>query len=177
MQKEVGVKITAENKNGLLFFKEVAKYFMDFLETDFHKRKLPRRSIKYRDGDNLLIGVNLQKYETFNRLILELIQKNFDKEVLGQLEKGVHKTTLPKNLLELIQLQVGKIQASQITNVVDDIADEIEKSGTLHAEEYDVALSSSVEAAAQIIHSELVSPFIKSIEKPLQNLHLGEEDE
>lgn len=168
---------TETSASGLLFFKEVAKYFMDFLETDFHKRKLPRRSIKYRDGDNLLIGLNLQKYESFNKLVLELIQKNFDKDVLGQLEKGVHKTTLPKNLLELIQLQVGKIQASQITSVVDDIADEIEKSGTLHAEEYDIALSSSVEAAAQIIHSELVDPFIKSIEKPLQNLHLGEEDD
>lgn len=162
---------------GLLFFKEVAKYFMDFLETDFHKRKLPRRSIKYRDGDNLLIGLNLQKYDTFNQLVLELIQKNFDKNVLGQLEKGVHKTTLPKNLLDLIQLQVGKIQASQIASVISDIANEIEKSGTLHAEEYDVALSSSIEAAAQIIHNELVNPFIKSIEKPLQNLHLGEEDD
>ncbi len=28
--------LTKENADGLLFFKEVAKYFMDFLETDFH---------------------------------------------------------------------------------------------------------------------------------------------
>jgi len=33
------VKEKTENKNGLVFVKEVAKYFMDFLETDFHKRK------------------------------------------------------------------------------------------------------------------------------------------
>ena len=49
-------------KNPLLFIKEVAKYFMDFLETDFHKHKFPRRSIKLRNNDNLLIGLNLQKY-------------------------------------------------------------------------------------------------------------------
>ena len=35
---------------GLAFIKEVAKYFMDFLETDFHKRKNPRRSVKLRNG-------------------------------------------------------------------------------------------------------------------------------
>ena len=33
--------IKIEDKNGLAFIKEVAKYFMDFLETDFHKRKSP----------------------------------------------------------------------------------------------------------------------------------------
>src|SRR3990167_9626806 len=96
-------------KDGLVFIKEVAKYFMDFLETDFHKHKLPRRSIKFRNNDNLLVGLNLQKYETFNALILELISKNFDKDVLNKISKGIYKTSLPKNLLELIKLQIGKI--------------------------------------------------------------------
>lgn len=31
-----------KNNGNLIFIKEVAKYFMDFLETDFHKRKAPR---------------------------------------------------------------------------------------------------------------------------------------
>ena len=47
------------------FIKEIAKYFMDFLETDFHKRRLPRRSVKYKNNDNLLIGINLTKYPKF----------------------------------------------------------------------------------------------------------------
>jgi len=36
-------KTKIEDKNGLAFIKEVAKYFMDFLETDFHKRKNPKK--------------------------------------------------------------------------------------------------------------------------------------
>ncbi len=35
--------ITTEDKNGLAFIKEVAKYFMDFLETDFHKKKSKKK--------------------------------------------------------------------------------------------------------------------------------------
>jgi hypothetical protein len=49
--------------NGLTYLKEVAKYFMDFLETDFHKRKNPRRTVKQRNEDNLLIGIRLDKYQ------------------------------------------------------------------------------------------------------------------
>jgi hypothetical protein len=38
--------------SGFLIIKEIAKYFMDFLETDFHKHRLPRRSIKTGTGRN-----------------------------------------------------------------------------------------------------------------------------
>ena len=48
-----------KNPMPLEFIKEVAKYFMDFLETDFHKRKQPKRSVHTRNSDNLLIGLNL----------------------------------------------------------------------------------------------------------------------
>jgi len=163
-------------KDGLVFIKEVAKYFMDFLETDFHKHKLPRRGIKFRNNDNLLIGLNLQKYPSFNKLTPKLINKGFDKDVLNKVEKGVYKTNLPKNLLDLIKLQINKISNAEVVAITERIADEIEKAGTLHAKEYDVALTSSIEEAAKIIRSELVHPFVESIEKPLQNLNLGDED-
>lgn len=162
--------------DGLLFIKEVAKYFMDFLETDFHRRKFPRRSIKFRNNDNLLIGLNLQKYETFNKLILELINKNFDKSVVDKISKNVYKTSLPKNLVELIKLQISKISSTQINGLISKVADEVEKAGTLYEKEYDQALTTCVEASARLIKEELVSPFIQSIEKTLTNLNLGDED-
>lgn len=167
---------TNQEPDQLSFFKEVAKYFMDFLETDFHKRKFPRRTVKSRDSDNLLVGLNLQKYPNFNKLVWRLITKNFDKSVLDKIEKGVYKTTLPKNLLDLIKLQIGKINAAKVTGLITDIATEIEKSGTLHEKEYDVALTTAIGAADRIVRAELVQPFIESIKKPLQNLNLGDED-
>jgi len=168
---------TKDIKRGsLLFIKEVAKYFMDFLETDFHKHKFPRRSIKFRNNDNLLIGLNLQKYPSFNKLVPKLISKGFDKDVINKVEKGVYKTNLPKNLLDLIRLQIGKVTSAEVNAVTETMAHEIEKAGTLYAKEYDVALTNSVEEASKIIRNELVHPFIESVEKPLQNLSLGDED-
>lgn len=162
--------------NGLNFIKEIAKYFMDFLETDFHKHRLPRRAIKFRNNDNLLIGLNLQKYPSFSNLASKLISKGFEKDILSKVGKGIYKTNLPKNLLDLIKLQVNKISNAEINVITEKVASEIEKEGTLYAKEYDVALTNSVEEATKIIRSKLVHPFVESIEKPLQNLNLGDED-
>jgi hypothetical protein len=157
MMEKSRMKTQEEQKSGsLVFIKEVAKYFMDFLETDFHKQRLPRRGIKFRNNDNLLIGLNLQKYPSFNKLTSKLINNGFDKNILNNIEKGVYKTNLPKNLLDLIMLQIGKITNEQANALIKRISNEIEKSGTLYAKEYDVALTKSIEDAENIIREELV---------------------
>src|SRR3989339_2073228 len=92
-----------DNTNGLAFIKEVAKYFMDFLETDFHKRKNPKRSVQLRSGNNLLIGLNLNKYPAFASLVWKAINHSFDKSALNGIPKGVYRTNIPKNLLDLIE--------------------------------------------------------------------------
>jgi len=64
-------KNTSDTKNSsFAFIKSVAKYFMDFLETDFHKRRNPKRSVKSKNSDNLLVGLNLNKYPSFNPTIM-----------------------------------------------------------------------------------------------------------
>jgi hypothetical protein len=40
---ESNKQVPSDERNPLLFIKEVAKYFMDFLETDFHKQRSPKR--------------------------------------------------------------------------------------------------------------------------------------
>lgn len=73
--------ITAQAKNELLFIKEIAKYFMDFLETDFHKRRNPKRSVKLRNEDNLLLGLNLSKYKDFASQIWKHAVQGFTQSV------------------------------------------------------------------------------------------------
>ena len=167
-----------ENKNGnLIFIKEVAKYFMDFLETDFHKRRMPRRSIKTRNNDNLLIGINLQKYASLTKRVLTLISKSFDTNKSPFLiQKGAYTTTLPKNLIDLIQLQIENITTDQIDNLIVNIAEQIEKAKTFQATEYDVALSNSEVEVSKIIQSELVIPFIEEIKTSLEKLNFGDDN-
>ena len=178
-KKEAKKKIQLKNdtnQGDLLFIKEVAKYFMDFLETDFHKRRNPKRSIQLRSNSNLLIGLNLNKYPSFNNIVWKAINHAFDKNILNTIQKGVYRTNIPKNLLDLVKLQSEKINNKQIAKMLEQIAEEIEKSATLYKKEYDQALSVSLEAVAKIIKADLVLPFINNLEKPLENLNLGDEN-
>jgi len=170
------IKEKTENKNGLVFVKEVAKYFMDFLETDFHKRKNPKRSIQLRSNNNLLIGLNLNKYPSFNNIVWKAINHAFDKNILNTIQKGVYRTNIPKNLLDLVKLQSEKINDKQIERILEQSAEEIEKSAAIYKKEYDQALSISLKAVAKIIKNNLVLPFISNLEKPLENLNLGDEN-
>lgn len=163
-------------KDGLLFIKEVAKYFMDFLETDFHKRRNPKRSVQFRNASNLLIGLNLSKYPSFNALVWKAVVHGFEHNILNTIQAGVYRTNIPKNLLGLIGLHIGKIKPKQISEVIDKLAEEIEKSTTSHLKEYDQALTNSLEVTEKVIKAELVLPLINNLEKPLENLGLGDEN-
>ena len=69
--KSGGVK-----NNVNVFIAEVARYFRDFLETNFHKRRMPKRSIKYRNDKNLLLGLRLSKYPRISKKFWKIINDN-----------------------------------------------------------------------------------------------------
>ena len=159
----------------LLFFKEVAKYFMDFLETDFHKRHTPKRAVRFRNADNLLTGLQLTKYSTFNSILWRFIRSGFSNG-LNHIGKGEYRTSIPKNLLELVHLQVGKISSDQISGVLAKIAEDLEQVAILHVKEYDQAVSLAIESTTNHIRADIVKPLLDTVEKPIQNLDLGDEN-
>ena len=162
------------NKKGLYFIKEVAKYFMDFLETDFHKRRTPKRNIVTNNASNLHVGINLGKYSNFNEYVWGKIQKSFSGDL--KIKKGQYKTTIPKNLLDLISLNIQKIAQKQINRILSEISDVIENNATLYKKEFNKALNITLESVNGILKKELVLPLISNIEKSLEEMDLGDEN-
>lgn len=161
--------------NSLIFIRGVAKYFMDFLETDFHKRRYPKRSIKLRNNDNLLIGLVLSKYPSFYKLVWKAIQNSFSKNAIQDIKKGEHKANIPKNLVDLIKLQTNKITKKTLSNIIVKVSDKIENNAVFYKDEFDKALNSSFDESATIISHNLVVPFVNNLIKPLENLKIGDE--
>src|SRR5580698_1254049 len=89
-------------RSPLLFIREVAKYFMDFLETDFHKQRAPKRAIRFRDANGLLVGINLKKYSTFGSKIWYLTSRGFARSLVNEIGRGAYRTEVPRTLVELI---------------------------------------------------------------------------
>lgn len=176
LEKNNHNNLASSPMNIIPFIKDVSKYFMDFLETDFHKRRNPKRGVQFRNSNNLLVGLSLGKYPSFNNQVWKLISHTFKADSLNSIRKGVYKTTISGNLLDLVKLQVGKITQKQIKQTIESISIEIESLAVLHKDDYDTAQNSSIDSASTIVRNNLVLPFIKNIEKPVENSKLGDEN-
>ena len=161
--------------NGLVYLKEVAKYFMDFLETDFHKRKNPRRTIKLRNDENLILGIKLEKYPKLNDVIRKSIRDSFNSKSLKQIAKGNYTSPIYSNLLDLINHQLKRLDGNVTDELAERIASIIEKSSILYKAEFNQALNTALVDASIAIKEVLVSPFIVNISKSLKDAALGDE--
>jgi superfamily I DNA and/or RNA helicase len=168
---------TKASAGTLEFFREVTKYFMDFLETDFHKRRAPKRSVKTRNADNLVVGLSLKKYDTFYSVISKYIAGGFSPDVTIQIKKAQHKTKLPKNVVDLIDLQISKITKSEFENLLNSIALRVEQEAALNADDFELARNMTLETAGTSFYTDILRPFITSLEKPLTNNELGDQDQ
>ena len=100
--------MNSETPNTKEFIKAVVTYFMDFLETDFHKRKNPRRVVKLKNEDNLTVGLNLLKYPRFKEWVRKQFSIGLKQDLTVKIDRGVYTTTLPESLLELIKINSEK---------------------------------------------------------------------
>ena len=167
-------EVNEETRYNLKFVKEIAKYFMDFLETDFHKRRNPKRSIQFQNKNNLRVGINLSKYNNFNNLVFKLIPQVFSKSI--QLKKGKYRTNVPKNLLDIIKYQTENITEKQINIVLNKINNEIKENCINYQNNFEQTSATILENVLLIIKENLVLPFVNQLEIPLEKLELGDEN-
>jgi len=157
------------------FTKQLAKYFMDFLETDFHKRRNPKRYIKLRDNNNLLVGLNLNKYKTYGKKINKIISEVFDNKISIDIKKGIHKTNIPQDLINLIRLQVLNISREQIASIITKIKKLIDETILTYDKKYSMISNIIFKGTRKIIKEELVIPLVLNVESTIEDLHLGDE--
>jgi hypothetical protein len=165
----------AEQSDPLKFVKELAMYYMDFLETDFHRHKNPKRSVRLRNSDNLLVGINLARYPAFVQAAWKVILSGFTKDTLAEIRKGTFRTAFPGALLQLIELEVDKLSDKQLEYLRATVGGDILRLSKVHRTDYDKALTLTIEAVGTRIRANLLSPFMSHIRKPLERLDLGDE--
>ncbi len=157
------------------FVKEVGRYFLDFLETDFHKRKLPRRSIKLHNDKGLLTGFNISKYPSFYKIAYKLLQSAFRGDSLT-IQKGVYKADIPKSLLDIIKKQINKVTDSTVTALIKDLDNSVQQASIKYKRDYLEAFNAVMENASLVFKKHIVLNLVKSIETPLENNGLADEN-
>lgn len=169
-------KITkSENIKTTSFVKEVAKYFMNFLETDFKKRRIPKRNVIQKTQKGLKVGIDLEKYPKLKKNLLSLLNSGFKKESL-QIKKGEYVNNVPKNLFNLIEAKIKKLSKKDIDKVFNKIENMLEEKMVLYAKEYDKFLEESKEETKNIFSRSLIIPLLDDLDKPLENLDIADEN-
>ncbi|MFC1495812.1 AAA domain-containing protein [Candidatus Margulisiibacteriota bacterium] len=163
------------NNPQLGFVKDVAKYFMNFLETDFKKRRLPKRNTIQKTQKGLRVGIDLEKYPKLKKTLLKHFNNGFNKEDL-LIRKGAYTGAIPKTLLNLIYDKIKKLSTNDLHAAFKKIQKMAEEKIVLFSKEYDKYLEESIEETKNIIANSVVLPFLDDLDKPLENLEIADEN-
>jgi len=157
------------------FVKEVAKYFMNFLDTDFKKGRIPKRNTVQNTQKNLKVGINLKKYPTLKYKLLTILNEGFIKSELS-LKRGDYTSKIPEIFSCLITNKISDISQGDIENVIDKIQKTIKENVIYFALEYDKYLEETKEQTKSIFKTKLILPFLDELDKPLENLDITDEN-
>lgn len=165
--------VTQIQPNNLTFVREVARYFMDFLETDFHKRRNPKRSVHLHDNSNLLVGINLAKYPSFASVAWKALGQGFANSPI--VARGSHRTPLPDHLIDATRLRAKALyqqDADKIFSMAGKaILDALQEAG----KDYEKAVSESLKGVTEVIRARVANPLILDSRSSFERLGLGDE--
>jgi len=174
MEKEID-KTNIEENPALKFVKEVAKYFMNFLDTDFKKGRIPKRNTIQNTQKGLKVGFDLKKYPKLKNNLLTILNNGFEKEEL-KIKKGEYTTNIPDLFSFLIINKIEDISEENVEIVFIEIQKTIKENIINYTKEYDKFLEETIEQTKYIFTKNLILPFLDELDKPLENLDMADEN-
>jgi len=170
MTTALAVKTQPESQGIIPFVTEVASYFMDFLETDFHKVRNPKRFIQTRNSSNLQVCINLNKYKRYSPLVWKVIRNGFADDSLKELRRGTHTNQIPQSLLKLIQEQITLIEPESVEGIIGLFRNEIDLGLSKHPNDTTAAITFALDGIARTIREKFLAAFIENIREPLDRI-------
>jgi len=151
------------SKDGIAaFVSKLATYYMDFLETDFHKRRVPKRSITLRNNKNLRVGLNLAKYDTFQSSVLKVLESGLTQSL--SIPRGKYQAPLSPKIKDLITAHTRSISDELLAEVAACIATKVTDLANPRTTDISDALSRSQDSVTETIRSRIVTPFVRDVE-------------
>jgi hypothetical protein len=141
---------------------------MDFLETDFHKRRVPKRSVKFRNNKNLRVGLDLAKYDAFQSSLLKVIVSGMTRPL--SIPRGKYRAVVSQKVKDLIAAHTRSISDEVLAEVAASIATKITDLANPKTTDIGDALSRSQDSVTEAIRSKVVTPFVRDVEGLLHSI-------
>ena len=108
-----------ETKTG--FLKDICAYFRDFLDTDFKRQAVPKRSVTLKDAAGNLTGIDASKYPDLVNEVWRLLGKPIDDNPAFSLgvPRGKYRGRLKTALKELIDKHAQALSEDDLNTIAD----------------------------------------------------------
>lgn len=148
---------------------------MHFLDTDFKKRRVPKRNTIQKTQNDLTVCLDLAKFKKLKKVLYEQFHTGFEKDSII-IKKGEYTNVLPEHLMEFIHRQIKNLSKDDLELIFKNLQKLIEEYALLYAKEYDKYIEELFEETKNTLTRDLILNFLNSIDKPLDNLELADEN-
>jgi very-short-patch-repair endonuclease len=96
------------------FLSNIARYFRDFLDTDFKRQRLPKRQLQRADRSGNLTGITISKYPTLVLQIWKRLLEPIGNGLEIKIVRGRHKARINPQLSDLIEKYIDIIPTEKL---------------------------------------------------------------
>ncbi len=169
--KDWTTKAKTNHQGETSFVFAVAKYFMDFLETNFQKRRIPKRIIQTRNKKNLLVGLNTKKYFNFYLSLLQKLNSELGNAMSLTVSKGQHTVGLSGAIQSAVKNYSESIDGAKHETFLNNVADEIKTIIINNQNDAELAKTIALTRTQELCHAAFVQPLFEKIGSSLKSLY------
>ncbi len=154
-------------EHGAAFLKDLTRYYMDFLETDFHKRPLPKRYIRIRDSKGHLTGINLRKYENCRKAIWRFFTEEGTENSNLEIRRGQYKSRIKTSLKNFIDNNIEELKEDTLNETITQAVKDFREHKKKYRDDWDNFYEESLETIRNLVLRNIIRPLSEVLEKPL----------
>ena len=147
----------------------VARYYAEFLSTDFKSARLPKRVSERKNAKGMLVGADLSRYPALARRIHKALCGPAYELLSVEIKRGSYRSELPALVHSVVEGAIEQIDQDQLDTLVHKL---IERSSRLvTGGDMDVEIFRDVvmERITEIISRELIEPMMGNLREHLKN--------
>jgi len=172
----LGSTLVATEVGSQAFIREVAKYYRDFLETDFKRLRAPARQVRLRAANGASLGFNVRRFPGLYHEITELLNRAQADDARIEVRRGRFLARVTPRVQSLVRAQIEALPTDAYRTAINEAIVKIAKSAKDKAKDFDNFVDLAQDIIAQEVTKSVVRPVSKRVEASLEgNLFDAEE--
>ena len=156
------------------FIREVAKYYRDFLETDFKRQRAPARQVRLRAASGAALGFNVRRFPTLLADLSVLLAKPYEGDTKLEVRRGRYLARVTPRVQQLVRTQIEALPPDAYRTAINEALIKISKASRAKAkakekaEDFDALVDVVQLIIAQEVTKSVVRPVSKRVEASLE---------